>query len=86
MFLLVGVSMLLWTSIGRFAEKDSPKVRLRCHYYKRARLSLLRIGILFWRKFTEKIKLTTKFIKPAAEGQIISLARCCSAKVISAQI
>jgi hypothetical protein len=63
MFLLVGVSMLLWMSIGRAMEKENPKVRLKCRYYKRARVSLLRIGILFWCKFTEKIKLTTKFIK-----------------------
>lgn len=63
MFLLLGVSMLLWMSVGRVVEKENPKVRLKCRYYKRARLSLLRIGILFWRKFTEKIKLTTKFIK-----------------------
>lgn len=63
MFLLVGVAMLLWMSIGRVVEKDHPKVRLKSRYYKRARLSLLRVGILFWRKFTEKIKLTTKFIK-----------------------
>lgn len=63
MFLLLGVAMLLWMSIGRCVEKENPKVRLKCRYYKRARLSLLRVGILFWRKFTEKIKLTTKFIK-----------------------
>jgi len=63
MFLLIGVAMLLWTSIGRAAEKKNPKVRLQCKSRRRARLSLLRIGILFWRKVTEKIKLTTKFIK-----------------------
>lgn len=63
MFLLIGVAMLLWTSIGRAVEKLQPKVRLKCKYRRRARLSLLRIGILFWHKFTEKIKLTTKFIK-----------------------
>lgn len=63
MFLLVGVAMLLWMSIGRVVEKLQPKVRLKCRCRRRARLSLLRIGILFWRRFTEKIKLTTKFIK-----------------------
>ena len=63
MFLLLGLAMLLWMSIGRFVEKERPKVRLKSRYYKRARLSLLRVGILFWRKTTEKIKLTTKFIK-----------------------
>jgi len=63
MFLLVGMAMLLWMSIGRVVEKENPKVRLKCRYRRRARLSLLRIGILFWRKFTEKLKSTTKFIK-----------------------
>lgn len=62
MFLLVGVAMLLWTSLGRALEKQMPKVRLKCCRH-RARLSLLRIGILFWRKFTGRMKLTTKFIK-----------------------
>ena len=63
MYLLIGVAMLLWTSIGRAIEKEKPKVRLKCFCRHRARISLLRIGILFWRKFTEKLKLTTKFIK-----------------------
>lgn len=63
MFLLIGIAMLLWTSIGRAVEKANPKVRLKSRYYKRARISLLRVGILFWRKCTEKLKLTTKFIK-----------------------
>lgn len=62
MFLLVGVAMLLWTSVGRALEKQAPKVRLKCCRH-RARLSLLRIGILFWRKFTGRVKLTTKFVK-----------------------
>lgn len=63
MYLLVGVAMLLWTSIGRAIEKEKPKVRLKCYCRHRARLSLLRVGILFWRDFTEGLKLTTKFIK-----------------------
>jgi len=62
MYLLVSVAMLLWTSIGRVIENENPKVRLRCKT-KGARLSLLRIGILFWRKATASITLTTKFIK-----------------------
>lgn len=63
LFLLVGVAMLLWMSVGRCVEKENPKVRLKCRYYKRARLSLLRVGILFWRKVTDKLRLTTKFIR-----------------------
>lgn len=62
MYLLVGMAMLLWTSIGRFVEQENPKVRLRSRT-KGARVSLVRIGMLFWRKVTEKLKLTTKFIK-----------------------
>jgi hypothetical protein len=62
MYLLVGLASLLWTSPGRFVESTQPKVRMRCRK-KGARLSLIRIGTLFWRKVTEKLKLTTKFIK-----------------------
>jgi len=56
MYLLVGVAMLLWTSVGRVFENENPKVRLRCKQ-KGARLSLLRVGILFWRKATENITI-----------------------------
>jgi hypothetical protein len=62
LYLLVGLAMLLWTSLGRFIENTQPKVRMRCRK-KGARLSLVRIGTLFWREVTEKLKLTTKFIK-----------------------
>lgn len=56
MYLLVSVAMLLWTSVGRVFENENPKVRLRCKQ-KGARLSLLRVGILFWRKATENITI-----------------------------
>ena len=62
MYLLLGLAMLLWTSVGRAIEKENPKVRLKCRQ-KGARLSLIRIGMLFWRKVTQKLKLTTKFIR-----------------------
>jgi hypothetical protein len=51
MFLLVSVAMLLWMSVRRAVEKENPKVRLQCKYRCRARISLLRIGILFWHKY-----------------------------------
>lgn len=62
LYLLIGVAMLVWMSVGRFVEKENPKVRMKCRY-KGARLSLLRVGILFRRKTLENIRLTTKFIK-----------------------
>lgn len=62
MYLLVGVAGLLWTSAGRFIERADPKVRMRCRK-KGARLSLIRIGTLFWREVSQNIRLTTKFIK-----------------------
>ncbi len=62
MYLLVGLAMLLWTSLGRFIENTQPKVRMRCPK-KGARLSLVRIGTLFWREVTQELRLTTKFIK-----------------------
>jgi len=62
MYLLVGLAMLLWTSVGRALETKHPKARMRCRK-KGARLSLVRIGILFWHNFTQRLKLTTKFVK-----------------------
>ena len=62
MYLLIGVAGLLWTSLGRFIEREKPQVRMKCRR-KGARLSLIRIGALFWRKATRYLKLTTKFVK-----------------------
>jgi len=62
MYLLVGVAGLLWTSLGRFIEREKPQVRMKCRR-KGARLSLIRIGALFWRKVTKRLQLTTKFVK-----------------------
>ena len=55
MCLLVGLASLLWTSVGRFVETNYPRARMKCRK-KGERLSLIIIGILFWRKFTEKLK------------------------------
>jgi len=62
LYLLVGIASLIWTSVGRFVETGKPKTRMRCRK-KGARLSLIRIGTLFFREVTRKIKLTTKFIR-----------------------
>jgi hypothetical protein len=62
MYLLVGLAMLVWTSVGRFIEHEKPKVRMRCKK-KGARLSLVRIGILFFAEVKKKLRLTTKFVK-----------------------
>jgi hypothetical protein len=62
LYLLVGVAALIWTSVGRFVEREKPKVRLRCRK-KGARLSLIRIGALFLGEVTKKLRLTMKFIK-----------------------
>lgn len=43
MYLLVGVALLLWTSVGHAVEEEQPKVRLKSKT-KGARLSLARIG------------------------------------------
>jgi hypothetical protein len=55
--------MLLWTNIGQAIEKENPKIRLQFYCRRRASLSLLRVGRLLWRNFTEGLKLPTKFIK-----------------------
>jgi hypothetical protein len=62
MYLLVGVALLLWTSIGRAVEESQPKTRLMSKT-KGARLSLARIGSYYWQKMTRQVKLTTRFVR-----------------------
>lgn len=62
MYLLVGLALLLWTSVGRAVEKSRPKVRLESRT-KGARLSLARIGSYYWQKVTKQLKLTARFVR-----------------------
>jgi len=62
MYLLVGVALLLWTSIGGAIEEAEPNVRLRSKT-KGARLSLARIGSYYWQKMSKQLKLTARFVK-----------------------
>lgn len=62
MYLLIGLAMIVWTSVGRFVEQTKPKVRMRCRK-KGARLSLVRIGMLFFGEIKKTLRLTTKFVK-----------------------
>jgi DDE family transposase len=62
MYLLVGVALLLWTSIGRAVEQSQPKTRLWSKT-KGARLSLARIGSYYWQKMTKQVRLTTRFVR-----------------------
>ncbi len=62
MYLLVGVALLLWTSVGRAVEASEPKVRLESKT-KGARLSLARIGCYYWQKVTKRVKLSTRFVQ-----------------------
>jgi hypothetical protein len=62
MYLLVGIALLLWTSVGRAVEVEEPKVRLRSKT-KGARLSLARIGSYYWRKMSRQLKLTVTFVR-----------------------
>jgi hypothetical protein len=62
MYLLVGMALLLWTSVGCAVEKAQPKVRLRSKT-KGARLSLARIGSYYWLKFIKQMKLTIRFVR-----------------------
>ena len=61
MYLLVGVALLLWTSVGRAVEEEEPKVRLHSKT-KGARLSLARIGSYYWQRITRRVRLTAKFV------------------------
>lgn len=62
MYLLVGVALLLWTSIGRAMEESEPKVRLESKT-KGARLSLARVGSYYWRKMSTQLRLTAQFVR-----------------------
>jgi hypothetical protein len=62
MYLLVGVALLLWTSVGRAVEEAQPKVRLRSKA-KGERLSLARVGSYYWQKVSKRLKLTAQFVR-----------------------
>lgn len=62
MYLLVGVALLLWTTVGRAVEESEPKVRLLSRT-KGARLSLARIGSYYWREVSQRLRLTAKFVR-----------------------
>ena len=62
MYLLVGVALLLWTSVGRAVEESEPKVRLESRT-KGARLSLARIGAYYWLKMSKQVRLAARFVR-----------------------
>jgi Transposase DDE domain len=62
MYLLVGVALLLWTTVGRAVEESEPKVRLVCRT-KGARLSLARVGSYYWREVSNRLRLTASFVR-----------------------
>jgi Transposase DDE domain len=62
MFLLVGVALLLWTTVGRAVEEAEPKVRLASKT-KGARLSLVRVGSYYWQKVSKQLRLTASFVR-----------------------
>lgn len=54
MYLLVGVALLLWTTIGCAVEEAEPKVRLKSRA-EGARLSLARVGSYYWQKVSQRL-------------------------------
>ncbi len=62
MYLIVGVALLLWTTVGRAVEEAHPKVRLRSKT-KGERLSLARIGSYYWQKMSKQLRLTASFVR-----------------------
>ncbi len=62
MYLLVGVALLLWTSVGRAVEEAEPAVRLTSRT-KGARLSLARVGSYYWLKMSKQLRLTASFVR-----------------------
>ncbi|HST51380.1 MAG TPA: transposase [Pyrinomonadaceae bacterium] len=62
MYLLVGIALLLWTTVGRAVEVEEPKVRLESRT-KGARLSLARIGSYYWQRMSKQLALTASFVR-----------------------
>lgn len=62
MYLMVGLALLLWTSVGRAVEETQPKARLLSKT-KGARLSLARIGSYYWQKMSKQLRLTVSFVR-----------------------
>ena len=62
MYLLVGMALLLWTTVGHAVEEEEPKVRLKSKT-KGARLSLARIGSYYWQKMSKRLRLTATFVR-----------------------
>jgi hypothetical protein len=62
MYLLVGVALLLWTTVGRAVEESEPAVRLASKT-KGARLSLARVGAYYWQKMVKRLRLTVSFVR-----------------------
>lgn len=62
MYLMVGVALLLWTTVGQVMEEEEPAVRLASKT-KGARLSLARIGSYYWREVSQRLRLTAKFVR-----------------------
>ena len=62
MYLLVGVALLLWTTVGRAVEESEPKVRLESKT-KGARLSLARIGSYYWQEVNQRLRRTARFAR-----------------------
>jgi hypothetical protein len=62
MYLLVGLALVLWTSVGRAVEESQPKVRLQSKT-KGARLSLARIGSYYWQSAVKQWRLTIRFVR-----------------------
>ncbi len=62
MYLMVGVALLLWTTVGRAVEEADPKVRLVSRT-KGARLSLARVGAYYWQQMSKQLRLTASFVR-----------------------
>jgi hypothetical protein len=62
MYLLAGMALLLWTTVGRAVEESEPAVRLESKT-KGARLSLARVGSYYWLKMSKQLRLTAQFVR-----------------------
>jgi hypothetical protein len=60
--LLVGIALVLWTTVGQAMAKATPRVRLPCQC-KGPRLSLPRVGMLFVARLALRVYMGVRFIR-----------------------
>jgi hypothetical protein len=62
MYLLVGVALLIWTTVGEVMEEDEPACGLRVRRWGRGSHSPASAPI-YWREVSKRLRLTASFVR-----------------------